>query len=219
MNEDERIKKAIEGALTHDIRINLPQSALDIACEQGYVTLSGTVSSIAGKRLARRLAEQTAGPGKVNDLLDVAIVQSMGDKEISQHIRRSFIQERNIEEDHIDIETDLQGRVILRGDVHSLVQRRLCEVLSWWVPGVRNVRNLLVINPNEEDNDEEFKDNLLVILEKDPMVDPKHFQLLVRNGVVSLRGRANSAMERDAAENDCWYTPGVVDVDNQLEVG
>ncbi len=218
MNTDERIRKAIEGALTHDVRINLPQSDLDIICEDGGVTLSGTVSSIAGKRLARRLAEQVPGVRQVEDLLDVAIVQSMGDREITQHILHSFIQERNIEVDHIDIHTDLEGRVILRGNVHSLVQRRLCEVLSWWVPGVRNVRNLLVVHPHEKDSDEELQDNLLVILEKDPMVDPKHFQLTVRSGIVTLRGRANSSVERGAAENDCWYTPGVLDVDNQLTV-
>jgi osmotically-inducible protein OsmY len=219
MNDDERIKKAIEGALTHDIRINLLQSDLEITCDGGEVTLSGTISSIAGKRLARRLAEQVPGVRKVSDLLETPVTQAMGDKEITQHVRHSFIQERNIEEEHIDIQTDQRSHVLLRGTVRSLVQLRLCEVLSWWVPGVRNVHNLLVVNPHEEDNDEELKDNLLTILEKDPLVDPKHFQLLVGNRTVTLRGRASSRTERDAAEKDCWYTPGVADVDNQLEVG
>jgi osmotically-inducible protein OsmY len=219
MNDDERIKKTLEGALTHDLRINLPQSDLNIDCQGGNVTLSGSVSSIAGKRLARRLAEQIPGVKKVSDLLEVAVVQQMGDKEITQHVRHAFLQERNIEEENIDILTDQQGHVLLRGTVHSLIQFRLCEVLSWWVPGVRNVHNLLVINPDEEDNDEELKDNLLTILEKDPMVDPKHFQVQVRNRTVTLRGQANSDMERDAAEMDCWYIPGVLDVENRLEVG
>lgn len=218
MNDDERIRKAVEGALTHDVRINLPQSDIGITCENGTVTLSGTVSSIAGKRLAGRLAARVLGVRKVEERLDVAQVQSMGDKEICRHIRDSIIQERNIEVDKIVIHSDPEGHVLLRGTVHSLVEFRLCEVLCWWVPGVRNVRNLLVIHPPEEDNDEELKDNLHIILEKDAMVDPKHFQLTVHSGVVTLRGRANSVIERDAAENDCWYTPGVVDVENELTV-
>lgn len=216
MNENERLKKAVEGALTHDARINLPQSDVRIACDTGTVALSGTISSIAGKRLAGRLAGQVPGVRKVDDQLDVAVTRTMGDKEITQHIRHALLQERNIEEDQIDIQTDPEGRVTLRGQVHSLIQYRLCEALSWWVPGARNVTNLLVVNPPEEDNDEELKDNLLVILEKDPLVDPKHFQLVVRDKKVTLRGQANSPVERDAAENSCWFTPGVVDVDNQL---
>lgn len=218
MNDNERLKKAVEGALTHDVRINLPQSDVRIACDTGTVTLSGTISSIAGKRLSGRLAGQVAGVKRVDDQLDVAVAHAMGDKEITQHIRHALLQERNIEEDQIDIQTDLDGHVILRGKVHSLIQYRLCEVLCWWVPGVRNVRNLLVINPPEEDNDAELKDNLMVILEKDPLVDPKHFQLVIREGKVILRGQANSPVEREAAENDCWFTPGVIDVDNQLTI-
>jgi osmotically-inducible protein OsmY len=219
MKDDERIKKLIEGALTKDIRINLPECDVRITCKDGTATLAGTVNNIAGKRLAQRLAEQVEGVRQAYDLLDVAIAHQMGHKEITQHIRHAFIQERNLEEEHIDIETDIDGHVILRGHVHSLVQHRLCEVLSWWVPGVRNVRNLIVIVPHEEDSDEELKDNLLVILEKDPLVDPKHFRIQVRDATVTLRGRANSDIEKAAAENDCWFTPGVVDVENQLAVG
>lgn len=218
MNDNDRIRKLIEGALTHDVRVNMSKSDLQVTCDNGNITLSGTIDSIAGKRLARRVAELIPEVGQVNDMLDITVAQAMGDKEITQHIRHAFIQERNVEEEHIDIETDPEGRVLLRGHVHSLAQRRLCEVMSWWVPGVRNVRNLIVLNPHEEDNDEELKDNLLIILEKDPLVDPSHFQLQVREGMVTLRGRANSDMERAAAGNDCWFTPGVVDVDNQLTV-
>lgn len=219
MNDDERIRKLIEGALTKDVRIKLPESNLRISYHDGTATLAGIIDTIAGKRLAIRLAEQVPGVRQAYDLLDVAIAHRMGHKEITQHIRHAFIQERNIDEEHIDIETDIDGHVTLRGRVHSMVQYRLCEVMSWWVPGVRNVRNMIVIVPQEEDNDEELKDNLLVILEKDPLVDPKHFKVQVSDGMVTLRGRANSDIEKAAAENDCWFTPGVVDVNNQLAVG
>ena len=104
----------------------------------------------------------------------------------------------------------------MRGVVHSLIQRRLCEVLCWWVPGVTEVRNLLVVNPAEEDSDEELRDNLIIVLEKDVLVNPKKFRVEVRGGRVTLRGQVDSETERDAAEKDCWYTPGVEDVDNRL---
>lgn len=219
MNEDRQIIQQIEGLLTRDGRINANGSTPVITCEGGYLTLSGEVPSVAAKRLAPRLAATVTGVRKVEDLLRVATPNPMGDLEIAQHIRNSFIAERNIEEDHIDIETDKAGGATLRGSVHSLAQRRLCEVLCWWVRGVTDVRNLLVVDPPEEDNAEELKDNLLTILEKDVLVSPKKFRLEVHAGRVTLRGRVDSETERDAAEKDCWYTPGVLEVINELSVG
>ena len=210
------LSKTVHGILTRDPRISLHQSQIDISSDAGYLTLQGTVPSVAAKRLALQLAQSAPGVKNVRDELRVAVVNPMGDLEIATHIRNAFIQERNIEEDHIEIETDLDGKVILRGTVHSLVQRRMCEVLCWWVPGVTAVSNLIVIDPPEEDNDEELKDNLITIMEKDVLVNPSKFRIEVRDGRVTLRGQVDVDYERDAAEKDCWYTPGVVDVSNEL---
>jgi osmotically-inducible protein OsmY len=219
MNSDRQIIQQIEGAFTRDPRVKPNPGDLAVQSEGGYVTLSGTLPSVAAKRLAVSLARSVPGVKNIEDRTRVEAPNPMGDLEIAQHARHAFIQERNIEENHIDIETDAEGGITLRGTVHSLVQRRLCEVLSWWIPGVTEVRNLLVVDPPEEDNDEELKDNLITIMEKDVLVNPKKFRVEVRNGRVTLRGRVDTETEGDAAEKDCWYTPGVREVDNQLTVG
>ncbi len=92
-------------------------------------------------------------------------------------------------------------------------------MLCWWIPGVTSVDNRIEVQPPESDNDEELKDNLITILEKDSLVDPRKFQVRVQGGCVTLSGRAGSDTERDAAERDCWYTPGVREVTNDLETG
>jgi len=219
MNAEREIIRQIEGALTRDLRVNLPASDIAITCEGGHVTLSGTVESVAAKRLTPRLAAQIQGVKTVDDQLRVIPPNPMGDLEIAEHVRHALIQERNIEEQNITIETDPDGGVILRGHVRSLAQIRLSEVLCWWIPGVTNVRNLLVVNPPEQDNDEELKDNLITIMEKDVLVNPKKFRLEVQKGVVTLRGHVDSPIEKSAAGKDCWYTPGVIDVVNDLTVG
>jgi len=219
MNSEREIIRHIEGALTRDLRINLPASDVSITCESGYVTLSGTVGSVAAKRLAPRLAAGNNGVKAVTDQLRVSPPNPMGDLEIAEHVRHALIQERNIEEQNITLETDPNGGIILRGQVHSLAQRRLAEVLCWWVPGVTDVSNLLVVVPPEDDNDEELKDNLITIMEKDVLVNPKKFRIEVRQGIVTLRGQVDSPIEKSAAEKDCWYTPGVVDVVNKLTIG
>jgi osmotically-inducible protein OsmY len=215
---DLKIVHQTTGQFTQDQRINIAQSDLAVGCTEGQVTLRGTVPSVAAKRLAARLAAAVPGVKGVDDQLRVASPMPMGDQQIANHIRRSFVQERNFENEAIDIEVRNGGEVVLRGTVHALVYRRLAEVLCWWIPGVTSVDNQLDLDPFEQDSDEELKDNLLVILEKDMLVDPSRFQLEVSGGIVTLRGAVPSAVTREAAEKDCWYTPGVVDVVNELAV-
>jgi osmotically-inducible protein OsmY len=218
MTNDRELHRHIEGALAHDRRIHLPQSALKIAVDDGFVTLQGTVPSVAAKRLALRLAGAVPGVRGVEDRTRVAIVEAMGDLECLDHLRRSLVQERNIEEQKIVLSADPEGGVLLEGEVHALVQRRLAEVLAWWIPGVSNVDNRIVVNPPETDSNEELRDNLEVIFDKDVLVDRSQIRALVRDGVVTLRGLVRNENEKDAAEQDCWYTPGVIDVANELRV-
>lgn len=219
MDADRKIVKEIGGALTRETRVQRQAGDIHVTSESGYVTLDGTLPTVAAKRLAVRLAAEGPGVRAVRDELRVTVANPMGDLEIAEHVRHALLQERNIEEGHIEIETDPDGLVILRGTVHSLVQRRLCEVLCWWIPGVSNVRNLVVVDPAEEDSDEELRDNLITIMEKDVLVRPDKFRVEVRDGVVTLRGRVDTPLEREVAERDCWYTPGVLDVVNELTTG
>ncbi len=218
MSADPELVRKIKSALTRDTRVNLDLSELAIDEEGGAVSLSGTVPSVAAIRRAVRLTEEVTGVKNIENRLRIPVVTSMGATELNQRLRNALIQERNIEEDHIEIDTSRDGDVLLRGSVHSLVQRRLCEVLCWWSPGVASVRNLIVVSPPDQDTDEELKDNLEIILEKDPMVDPKKFHTEVHDAKVTLRGQVNSETEKDAAERDCWYTPGVVEVANELTI-
>lgn len=219
MDADRQLSQQIEGALTREGGVDLSHYDLTVTSDKGHVTLSGSLPNVAAKRRAVYLAAAQSGVLSVIDGLRVEIANPMGDLEIAEHVRKAFMAEKNIEEGQIELETDPEGGVTLRGMVHSLIQRRLCEVLCWWIPGVTRVTNLLLVEPAEEDSDDELKDNLVTILEKDVLVDPKKFRLTVRDGRVTLTGRVDSPLEKDAAEKDCWYTPGVVDVKNELTVG
>jgi osmotically-inducible protein OsmY len=210
------IRQQIEGLLTHDTRVNFPACQLQISVFDAVATLTGTVPTVAAKRLAVSLAAQVPGVKGVEDRMMVASPMPMGDLEILEHIRRAFLQERNIETENIDVFVNPLGQVTLEGHVHSLAQKRMCEVLCWWVPGVTAVDNLIDVIPAERDSDDELKDNLITIMEKDVLVDPKKFRIDVRQSRITLSGHVDSETERDAAERDCWYTPGVLDVTNNL---
>ncbi len=218
MTDDARIEKEITARLTHETRINLDECEMEVKSEGGYVNLRGEVHSVAALRLTQVIVAQVEGVKKVSEDLLVKIPAAMGDLELTQHIEKSLEQEPNLEAREIDVNADREGRVILTGRVHSWMAFRLAEVLAWWVSGTRHVRNAIVIEPHEQDSDEELKDNLVVIMSKDNLVDPSNFHLIVVDRAVILRGQAPTSVEKGAAIRDCWYTPGVRDVIDELTV-
>ena len=139
MTRDRELYRHIEGALAHDPRIEWSKSGLEVAVADGFVTLSGTVPSVAAKRLAARLSGGVPGVRGVTDRTRVAVVEAMGDLECLDHLRHSLEQERNIEAEKIVLRAGEDGEVIMEGEVHALVQRRLAEVLAWWIPGAASV--------------------------------------------------------------------------------
>jgi osmotically-inducible protein OsmY len=52
----------------------------------------------------------------------------------------------------------------------------------------------------------------------DSWVNAEQIRVEVRHRVVSLTGDVDSIVEKRAAGDDAWDTPGVLDVDNQLRV-
>lgn len=52
----------------------------------------------------------------------------------------------------------------------------------------------------------------------DSWVNADQVQVTVRNRVVTLSGQVDSIVEKRAAGDDAWDTPGVLDVVNNLEI-
>jgi osmotically-inducible protein OsmY len=110
------------------------------------------------------------------------------------------------------------GTVVLNGEVHSLVHKRLAGVLAWWVPGVRDVINGLEEVPPEEDNDEELTEAVRLVLEKDPFVRAGEIRVSSKDWVITLEGLVPTETMKRIAERDAWYVLGVKSVINRIEV-
>lgn len=65
--------------------------------------------------------------------------------------------------------------------------------------------------------DEDLKSDVESALRTDTYVDIGKIDISVKNGIVTLRGNVGSPLEKRAAGDDAWDTPGVIDVDNQLK--
>lgn len=239
MRPSEEIATKVRAALEHEPRINLHRSPIAIEVTDGETALAGDVSTIEEKRAAVECARTVPGVNQVTDRLRVRPQTSLGDGAIRDAVARHLLEEpvfmrmallcgiagdtgpitRAPDNPEGSVEaTVADGVVTLRGQVWSRSHKRLAAVLAWWAPGCRDVINEIEVKPAERDSDDEIRDAIELVLNKDPIVHSGQITTQVRDGRVTLRGLVASKEEKWMAERDIWYIEGVRAVENELEV-
>lgn len=214
MKNDVIINK-MKGAITDAAHIDMVKTPIAFSCEDGKLVMDGTVDSILIKRKAF-LAAAGICPGVI-DRLDVKPANHMEDLEIADHMQDILDQEYTLE--GLPIKVRVGGGIVhLDGEVPSLAHKRLTEVLAWWIPGSINIVNNIKVVPLENDSDDEIKDIVKLVFERDKLVKDGNIVVKVKDSVVTLSGIVKSTAAIDAAEDDVWYIPGVKNVINQLKV-
>lgn len=239
MADRNHVIKAVRAAFERDPRINLHRHPIAMAFEDGALTLEGEAESIAAKKVAMELAIAVPGVSGIVDRLHVEPAERMTDRAILDAVLSTLLQEPALEnctirvkakgrvetvresryERHGNMEISVTDGVVLLDDhVINLTQKRLAEVLAWWVPGSRDVINGLEVSPPEEDTDDEVTDAVRMVLEKDPFINADQIRVSTRNFVVTLDGVVRSPGQKQMAEHDAWYVFGVDNVINRLQV-
>ena len=233
------LARRVRAVLEREPAVNLHGADVHVRAMDGLVTLEGEVPDIATKRRAVLTARVVPGVEEVLDRLRVRPASRMTDPELADHLRDALLAEPVLAgvnltvsdpRDHVPqvvravdhgaagevIARVDQGVVTLAGVVRSLSHRRLVGALAWWLPGTRDVINLLLVDPPEEDNDGEIVDAVRLILETDRLVDASAIHVESSDRVVRLTGAVPNAGQARLAEHDAWYTDGVRDVHNAL---
>ncbi len=239
MAATEEMLKAVRAAFEHETRINLHRYPVHMEVSNSDLLLEGEMEHVAAKKIALELAAAVPGVNGIVDRLRVAPAQRMGDGAIRDHVRDTLLQEPALETCTIRVRDGEKvttyresfrepvgiieivvedGVVTLDGQVPSLSHKRLAGVLAWWVPGSRDVSNILEIVPPEDDNDDEITDAVRLVLEKDPFVNPDQIRVNTRNAIVTLEGLVTNQQIKDMAGFDAWYVFGVEQVINLLKV-
>ena len=239
MSEKDAVIKNVMAAFERESKLDVHHYPITADFDEGVLTLEGVVKDIAAKKLALELAAAVPTVTGIIDRLKVTAAEHMTDEVIREHVRDAVIQESAfsdctvmfrlgeraevIREAPADsgcaIEIGVEnGDVSLEGQVPSLSHKRLAGVLAWWVPGSQNVLNCLIVEPPEEDSDDELIDAVRLVLEKDPFINPDQIQVTSRDRTVTLEGLVSNQTENEMAEHDAWYVFGVDKVVNRLEV-
>ena len=138
---DEEIARAAANAIAWNTL--LPKGRLQVWVDQGRVTLEGTLDWQYQRTSADQCVRYLAGVKDVNDHIVVRPAARRGT--VKAQIEAALL--RNAQLDANGIQVDVRGnKVILTGNVQSLLEREEAESAAWGAPGVSDVENLLSVN-------------------------------------------------------------------------
>ena len=139
------------------------------------------------------------------------------DEVIAADVRDTLRWDTRIQPSNVQVGV-LDGVVTLTGNVRLLAERNIAAADAWRVKGVRQVINDIAVSPMADRTDADIAADVENALKYDNRVDVGDVVVQVAGGVVNLSGVVGSSDERQAAEEDAWYTPGVVAVENRIDV-
>jgi len=126
---------------------------IQVATDDGVVTLKGKAQTADGKQLAGDLAQNTDGVYQVNNLISLGVADTsttrveaqakkvednLSDGWVTSKIKASLVLNRDLDGLSIEVQTK-SGVVTLRGDVASSEQKTIATTVARNIRGVRGV--------------------------------------------------------------------------------
>jgi len=137
---DTDIAHAVVNALKWDIEV--PDDRITAEVENGWVTLRGEVDWNYQKTAAERAVRYLTGVKGVSNLITVK--PKVSATEVKEKIEAALKRHAELDAKRITVETH-GNRVVLKGEVHSWMERSAAETAAWAAPGVADVEDRLVV--------------------------------------------------------------------------
>ncbi len=193
---DSDILRWVEAALRDDERVDV--STIDVTINNGIVTLSGEVTSLAEKAYAARDAKKVRGVSGVVNELQIVPIHYYPDNDICHMVRRRILNSALIHSDNIKVACK-EGRVTLSGEVSSWSERDAVMLLAYEIGGVKDVENTITVTGQPELSDEQIKNNVVTLFDLDVYLSGLPITVSVRDAVVTLAGTVENEYEKDRA--------------------
>lgn len=191
---------------------------IGVAANDGVVTLSGLVDTYSKKLEAEKTAQRVSGVKVVACDIDVRLstLGTRTDTEIAEAIRNNLRWNSAVDHDQIEVKVD-NGWVYLDGKVEWYFERTSAQHSVENLLGVRGVTNNITIKPKPI-NSQEIKNKISGAFHRNATLDSSSIKVETSGSKVTLSGTVRSWAEKKDAESIAWSAPGVMAVDNQIEI-
>lgn len=223
---DAEVKREIEESLRWNVYVD--DDLINVAVDDGKVTLSGTIGSLSEKRMSR-WAAWVAGT-KAVDASNLTVERWARDDELrgdkyvikSEDEMKDALQSALLRDPRVmmfNVDVDIAGSVAtLRGTVDNLKAKRAAEQDAKNTVGITRVYNRLKVRFDDPITDVEISDKITDAFVRDPYIERFDITTTVVDGTAYLYGTVDTYFEKNRADDLASRVNGVVDVENHLAV-
>jgi osmotically-inducible protein OsmY len=216
MKTDAQIQKDVIEELKWEPAIT--SNEIGVSVSNGIVTLSGQVGTYSEKLHAEQAAKRVAGVKAIAEEIHVGVSTgyTITDAEIAQAVLNALKWHTDIPDYQMSVKIE-DGQVKLEGEVEWEFQRQNAKKVIENLAGIRSIINLIKVKPKIEPSDIQKK--IIAAFHRSATIDAQKIKAEVSGSKVTLKGRVRSISEKEDAVNAAWSAPGVVSIDDQLEIG
>jgi len=216
MKTNEDLRKDVMDEIKWDPQVKDVSNQISAVAKEGIITLSGVVDSYGKKMAAERAAQRIAGVKIVASDIEVDSVRRKTDSEIAEAVESALHWNSSINNDQVKVLVN-DGLVYLDGTVDWEYERKLVQRSVENLVGVRGLVNNISITPKPL-HTKGIKESISEVFKRNAVIDASSIVIETTGSNVILRGKVRSWVEKKEAEEVVWSFPGVLMVDNQIEV-
>lgn len=216
MISDEALRDAVTKELEEDSEV--AATHISVTAIDGAITLRGHVMTYHERHVAVRAAERVDAVRAIADDIEVRepSLHERGDDEIAEEIARRRGR-RPDSPDSVEVQVS-DGRVLLHGHVDSASERDAIGSAASQLTGVREVANLIKVEPNTEPAGVEVERQVQDALARTGDLDARSIRVTMENGTARLNGRVTSLEALRTAMHAAETAPGVTAVESDVVV-
>jgi osmotically-inducible protein OsmY len=199
-SNDLLLRDAVVNAFREDPGVN-PRS-IEVSVKDGWVTLTGTVDDLLAQRRAPIVAMTVQGVRRVTNLTTMHPAFK-SDAAVARDIRGLLDSNPALDSQGIRVEVT-EGTARLSGVVDSWQAKRIAGRTALSVPGVWALENDIAVALEARRNDDSIRLDIWDRLNWDPRANTHAVEVVVRDGVVTLRGDVGSQAARLPIIRDAW---------------
>lgn len=215
---DEDIKRDIIDSLYWDNRVDA--AGIGVFVTDGHVRLTGTVTTYRSWRAAREDALMIRGVNRIDTEIDIEVSADF-ERPTDDELDETLTEVLSTDPDLLatDVKVDVvDGHVTLHGTVPSYWERELARVVTLALPGVRSLRNEVVVVPTADRQDVAIAEDVISALRRNRHIELSHVDVAVANGEVTLSGQVDNPMVHGHVLDAARYATGVTAITDNLRV-